>query len=128
MGAFVVMFKSSELENDICYTSFPTAGNLLTEERVYMCFKPECLHLDKPVLYKRGKQLPRVPISECYAPVCNPPKKPRNSSLLVYKQLEERKVAQAQIKQITPGHESETSLKKREVQAKTRGNNKPGDF
>ena len=37
MGAFVVMFISSELKNDICYTSFPTVGNLLTEEGVGMC-------------------------------------------------------------------------------------------
>ena len=40
MGAFVVMFISSELENDICYTSFPTVGNLHAQEGVGKCFEP----------------------------------------------------------------------------------------
>ena len=77
MGAFVVMFITSELKNDICYTSFPTVGNLPFE------------------------------VSE----------------------LGPNKLEVPRAVQTTLGHnESETSLKKRAAQAKTRGNNKPGDF
>ena len=137
MGAFVVMFKSSELENDICYTSFPKVGNLLTEEGVCMCFNPsEYLNPYRSGLYNKFEQLSRKYKREIrkrkkrvYNRPDHPRHNPRNSSLAVnkpaYKELE---IAQAQIKQITPEHESETLLKKRAVQAKTRGNNKPGDF
>ena len=105
MGAFVVMFISSELENDICHTSSPTVGNLLTEEGVGPCANNDTNYNTRD----------------------NPFHKFRNTPFAVSElALEGLKVAPAQT---TLRHnESETSLKKRAVQDKTRRNNKPGDF
>ena len=125
MGAFVVMFISSELE---------TVGHILTKERVGRCFKPgEYPNPEISVFSKKFEQyLPDgiiVNDETDYNTCDHPGHKLRDPSVAVSElELEELNVALAQITQITPGHESETSLEKRAVQAKTRGNNKPGDF
>ena len=109
MGAFVVMFISSELKNDICYTSFHTVENLLTEEGVGRCFEHE---------YE--KTISNTFDGSIYKPWKRPYK-------LSEPGLNELKVPRA-VKTTLGHNESETSLKKRAVQAKMRGNNKPGDF
>ena len=108
MGAFVVMFISSELENDICYT---TVGNLLTREGVG---KRELPNSETSVISKSSE---------------NP--KPENVTRNRLKSKPSEHVDTDYFKRYGSVHvvqDSETSSRKRKVQAKTRGNNKQRDL
>ena len=108
MGAFVVMFISSELENDICYT---TVGNLLTREGVG---KRELPNSETSVISKSSE---------------NP--EPENVTRNRLKSKPSEHVDTDYFKRYGSVHvvqDSETSSRKRKVQAKTRGNNKQRDL
>ena len=108
MGAFVVMFISSELENDICYT---TVGNLHTKEGMG---KRELPNSEISVISKSSEN------SEAENDTRKRPKsKPSEHDYRDYN---------TRYSSVQKVQESETSSRKREVQAKTRGNNKQRDL
>ena len=108
MGAFVVMFISSELENDICYT---TVGNLHTKEGMG---KRELPNSEISVISKSSEN------SEAENDTRKRPKsKPSEHDYRDYN---------TRYSSVQKVQKSETSSRKRKVQAKTRGNNKQRDL
>ena len=107
MGAFVVMFISSELENDICYT---TVGNLLTREGVGKRELP-------------NSEISVISTSSEYSEAENDTRKRLKSKPSEHDDTDYKRYSSVHKVQ-----ESETSSRKRKVQAKTRGNNKQRDL